>query len=433
MAATPEPTESPRQERRRWRRTIAKGAGAALLLMFALSLHWMTRPSQVAGLILDRVGAALGLEITSSGASEYNLRGTPGLVVRGLVVRQPGAGTPLLTAGRVYLSVPWATLRAVGSGGGAADLTVRRVELDAPRLDLAALQRWQDTRPPGGEIRIPTLTDGLRIARGEVVGEGWSIDRLGVELPSLAPDAKLAARVGGRFVNGDTTVPLDLQVALTRPSLDAGLGAAGIATVVTPEWRMPMRLRLSGRLHDGDDGFGLDDFRLGANSRYLGGGQELPFVYGLAGPLRYHDGRFAIAPLGAVLRGDGLIPDFNAHGRLSWQHLLALRLDGVIQQWPSAWPTLPPPLGQSDSPLPFVLDYRGAANLSGATALRLRRDATRFDARFHLPRILDWLDQLATGTPLPPLDGTLVAPRLEISGATLEGVEIEFDDGVDAP
>src|SRR5690606_41798672 len=123
--------------------------------MFALSLHWMTRPSQVAGLIFDRVGAALGLEISSSGASEYNLRGTRGLVVRELFVRQPGAETPLLTAGRVYLSVPWATLRAVGSGNGAADLTVRRVELDAPRLDLAAMQRWKDTRPPGGEVRIP--------------------------------------------------------------------------------------------------------------------------------------------------------------------------------------------------------------------------------------------------------------------------------------
>ncbi|MGQ4661385.1 hypothetical protein [Lysobacter sp. F6437] len=433
MAATPGPTESPRQERRRWRLVIAKGAGAALLLMLMLSLHWMTRPSQVAGLILDRVGTALGLEISSSGASEYNLRGTPGLVVRELVVRQPGAETPLLTAGRVYLSVPWATLRAVGSGGGTADLTVRRVELDAPRLDLPALQRWQDTRPPGGEIRIPTLTDGLRIARGEVVGEGWSIERLGIDLPSLAPDAKLAARVGGRFVNGDTSVPLDLQVALTRPSLDAGLGATGIATVVTPDWRMPMRLRLSGRLHDGDDGFGLEVFRLGADARYLGGGQELPFVYGLAGPLRYHEGRFAIAPLGAVLRGDGIVPDFEAHGRLSWQDQLALRLEGAIQQWPSAWPTLPPPVGQSDSPLPFVLDYRGAADLSGATALQLRRDATRFDARFHLPRILDWLDQFATGTPLPPLDGTLVTPRLEISGATLEGFEIEFGDGGDAP
>lgn len=424
MGATPAPAEPPQRTRRRWHLIIAKGAGVALLLMLMLSLNWMTRPGQVADLILDRLGDALDLEISSSGAAEYNLRGTPRLVVRDVVARQPGADSPLLTAERVYLSLPWSTIRARGE-----DLTVRRVELDAPRLDLAALQRWRDSRPPSDEVRIPTLTDGLRITRGKVIGAGWAVDQVELDLPSLHPQQPLGARLGGRFINGDTSVSFDLQLALTRPALNAGLGAAGIATVVTPDWRMPMRLQFSGRLHDGDDGFGLDGFKLGVEARYLGSDQELPFVYGLAGPLRYRDGRFTIAPLGAVLRGDGLVPTFDAHGALAWQDALALRLDGILAEWPADWPTLPPPLGQSDSSLPFVLDYHGPANLSGATDLELRRDQTRLDADFRLPRVLDWLDQLATGTPLPPLDGRLSTPRLEISGATLEGVEIEFEDG----
>ena len=31
-------------------------------------------------------------------------------------------------------------------------------------------------------------------------------------------------------------------------------------------------------------------------------------------------------------------------------------------------------------------------------------------------------------TPLPPLQGRLQAPRVEVSGARLEGVTIEFED-----
>src|SRR5690606_39744052 len=105
----------------------------------------------------------------------YSLRGTPTLVVRDLVARQPGAAEPVLRAGRVYLSLRWSTLRSRG-----ADLTLERVELDAPRLDLGALQRWRASRPPSGEVRIPTLTGGLHVVRGEVIGAGWSVDRIAI-------------------------------------------------------------------------------------------------------------------------------------------------------------------------------------------------------------------------------------------------------------
>jgi len=38
---------------------------------------------------------------------------------------------------------------------------------------------------------------------------------------------------------------------------------------------------------------------------------------------------------------------------------------------------------------------------------------------------------IARDTPLPPLDGTLSTPKLVIAGATLEGVDVTFDDGID--
>jgi hypothetical protein len=194
-----------------------------------------------------------------------------------------------------------------------------------------------------------------------------------------------------------------------------------------------MQMQLSGRLHDGVDGVGLDRFKLGADARYLGGDQPLPFVYGLAGPLRYDAGRFTIAPLGAAVRGQGAVPILDAHGAFAWQDGMDLQLEGRLADWPNRWPTLPAPLDQSGAPLPFALDYRGPANLSGPTGLQLRRDGTRLDVDFRLPRLLDWLDQIATGTPLPPLDGHLSSTRLEVSGAVLEGVEIEFEDAGATP
>ncbi len=404
------------------RRAIAWSALAALLLILGLTLRWASQPSRVAGVILDQLGDALGLEITASGVSEYRLRGTPRVVVRDLVAREPGAATPVLRADRVYLSLPWSTLRGRGT-----DLTVQRIELDAPQLDMAALQRWRASRPPSAEMRVPTLIDGLELVRGSVLGSGWSIDGIKLSLPSLHPDAAVPARVSGRLVSGRTRVPFDLHVNLTRPGFDAAIGAIGHANVMTASWRLPMRLRFSGRLHDDGRSLGITRFRLGANARYVAGDSDLPFVHGLAGNLRYADGRFAIAPLGLAVRGTETIPTFDARGRFAWRDGIALQLDGTLAEWPQAWPALPPPIGQSDSMLPFALDYTGSTDLSGQSALQLRRDETRFDGRFHLPAVLQWIDQIADGTPLPPIDGTLTTPTLEISGATLEGVEIEFD------
>lgn len=423
--AAPEPQASPHAPPRR-RRRIALVALVVALALLAFALHWVSRPSRVAGLILAQVGNALGLEITASGASEYRLRGTPMLAIRDVVARQPGAKTPVLRAERIQLELPWSTIRARG-----ADLTVRRIELDAPELDLAALQRWQATRPPTKEVRIPTLTDGLQIVRGRVIGDGWRVEAIDADLASLHPDRAARARLRGRLATGEVRVPFDVHAALTRPAARAGLGVVGQVTVQSQTWTMPMRTRLSGRLHNGDDGIGLDGMRLGADASYRNDDTDLGFTYGLAGPVRFHGGELRVVPLGAVVYGTGVIPSLQAAGALSFGDTLALRLDGTMSSWPRAWPALPAPLIASTSPLPFVLEYRGRADFSDTTALRLQRDATRFDGRFKLPSFLRWLDFIDRGTPLPPLDGRLTSPKIEIAGATLEGVEIDFAQ--DAP
>ena len=89
---------------------------------------------------------------------------------------------------------------------------------------------------------------------------------------------------------------------------------------------------------------------------------------------------------------------------------------------------LPEPLASSDSPLPIALRYRDAPDLSGDAGLRLERDGARFDGSFRLPDVLAWLEVRETDTPLPPLRGRLEARRIEIAGAQLHGVVVEFED-----
>jgi len=416
--AAPEPQTPPPRRRR-----IGLLALLIALALLAFALHWVSRPDRVARLILSHVGNALDLEITSSGASEYRLRGTPMLTIRGVVARKPGDATPLLRADRIRLELPWRTIRARG-----ADLTVRRIELDAPDLDLPALQRWLATRPPTKEPRIPTLTDGLRIVRGRVMGDGWRVEAIDVDAPSFHPDRMVRARLLGRFATGDLRVPFDVRAALTRLAAGAGLGVVGNVTVLSPPWTMPMRAQLSGRLHNGDDGIGLDAMRLGANATYRNGDTDLAFTYGLAGPMRVREGTLHVAPLGLVVYGTGAVPSLQGTGALTFGDSLSMQLDGTLSSWPRAWPVLPSPLGESTSPLPFTLDYRGRADLSSTTVLRLRRDTTRFDGALRLPSILQWIDHLDTASPLPPLSGHLTSPRIDIAGATLEGVEVEFGE-----
>lgn len=404
------------------RRRLFALAAALLLLAFAGSLHWVSRPRQFTALLLDRAGSALGLEITAAGVSEYRLRGLPRLVLRDVVARQPGAPDAILRARRVEIVLPWSTLRARGR-----ELAAERIELDAPQLDLPALQRWLATRPATDTApRIPQLRRGLAITQGTVHAGAWRVEALHARLPSLHPGMPAHAQVRGRVVSGTVRLPFDLTVAMTQPAAKAGVAARGSVDIETPGWRMPMRVRVAGRLASGADGLGLDGMRLGADARLEAGRTPQAFVLGVAGPLRIHAGAVSVRPLGLAVIGQGPVPTVQAQGRFGWHGDLDLDLDGTLAQWPDAWPALPAPLSRSRSKLGFELDYRGPLDFSGNTALTVRRDAALAELQFRLPQVLAWIDARPRDTPLPPLAGRVSARRLEMGGAVLEGVEVEL-------
>lgn len=416
-----EPGAAAPPRRRRWMRLlIALGLAAALL---SAVTTWLLQPEQLVPLVLDRVGKALALEITASGDAEVRLRGKPQLVIRGLVAREAGVKTPLLRADRVLLALPWSTLR---SGGD--DLTIERVELDTPVLDIPAMQAWLAKRPTAAETKIPVLTNGLRVTGGLIENHDWRIEGIDVRLPSLHPDQPVDARIQGRYSDQTTKIPFDLAVALTKPANTAGVAIVGSLTIERGSWRLPSTVNLSGPLHLGNDTLTVTPAKLGLSARFESGDTRLPFSLGLYGPLRFEQATWVLAPAGMALRGDEPIPDFDAHGALALGRRLVIELDGALPEWPASWPVLPTPVSKSKSPMPFALRYTGKPDLTDIAGLRLNRDKTLFEGRFQLYAVLDWIDQTG-GSPLPPLSGRLTTPQLDISGATLEGVDIVLDDG----
>lgn len=403
------------------RRKIALLVIAALVLTGVVVLRRLLDPGYLVPAVLGLAGKSLGLEITASGIGEYRLRGTPQLVARNVDAREPGAKTAVLSAERIFISVPWSTLRARGR-----DLVANRLELDAPVLDMAAFLAWQSRRPPSA-TPIPTLASGIGIVRGQVLGEGWKIDNLDADLQSLAPAEPLRTHLRGRYRGNGMTAPIDAYVTLTRPSSGAGVGVAGQVALEIAQWRLPSQITLSAKLGT-ENGLSLQRAVLAAKSRYVSGNTSLPFAIGIAGPLRFGDSGPSLQPAGLALRGQEAMPTLDAVGGFSLGSSMRIELDGSLAGWPSAWPALPPPLGQSTSPLPFVLAYDGPANLSAVATLKLQRDDTVFDGRFHLFEVMDWIEASAQGSPLPPIAGTLKTPELEISGATMEGVEVQLED-----
>ncbi|HET8818281.1 MAG TPA: hypothetical protein VFM73_01910 [Xanthomonadaceae bacterium] len=409
------------------RRALGWIFAGALLLLLVVAVVLLLQADRVARFALGQAGDALGLEITATGAAEYRIRDTPTLVVRDVVARAPGAPVPVLTADRVLLSMPWSTLR-----GRLRELDFTRIELDAPVLQLDALQDWLATRPPG-DGRVPTLREGIVVDDGTIVADGWRIEAVDLALPSLHADRPVHAHATGQYVTGGTRIPFDLYGVLERPSPGHAIGVAGTATLVRQDLRMPARLRMGGTWESDDAGWGIARMTLGMTATYASDDQSMRFALGLFGPLRHADGRTSLAPVHVALRpmaspGDSPIPPLDAAGSLVVADGLDLRLAGTMHRWPASWPALPAPLDDTAAPTGFELRYAGGFALDDVASLSLSRGAANADARLRLPDITAWVDGASRGTPLPPLDATASVPRLEIAGATLHGVELVLDD-----
>ncbi|WP_434947224.1 hypothetical protein [Luteimonas sp. SDU82] len=422
MSGDPRQAGPPRARRRWWRMLLLLPLLLlALLALLALALWLALPPERAVPMLLTRIGATMGLEISAEGDAATRLGRHPVIVVRDLVARAPGASRPLLRARRMEVAVPWRTIRGLGD-----PLELVRIELDAPELDLPALQHWLASRPPGTG-RLPVLDEGLQVRDGRIEGDGWRLDALALSLGTLRHDAPVRARISGRYADSGTRAPFALAATLQRPDSGRGFAVVGGVSPARDGWSLPSRVTLSGALH-WEGGLALLPARFGAAGRYLSGDTSIPFALGLHGPLRGHGSAWTLLPAGVALRGGGMVPELDACGRLALGRRLLLEIDGRIAQWPAGWPVLPPPLGASRQPLALTARYLGPLDLRAPLGLGVARDDLRFDGRLDVPGLVAWASNPGQGSLLPPVDGQLEAEAMEISGARLEGVRIEFED-----
>ncbi|PZO09651.1 MAG: hypothetical protein DCF27_05295 [Lysobacteraceae bacterium] len=362
---------------------------AILAVLLAAGGWWVNRalePNRLTALVLERAGNTLGLELTINGTPEYALRPEPRLVLPNLTVRQPGAAAPLLTAVRAEVSLPWDTIT------GGESLVITRIALQRPALDLAALSDWQASRPPA-PFELPTLTDGLHVQDGSVVGGSWRLEALQLDLPELRNGEPVRAAAAGRFSQAETVVEFDITANLATASLASDYELAGKGQLRSDGLDVPWVLATAGRFDSGDKATRLDVSAL-------------------------------------VLTSQSPLPNLDASGHVVFADAVSASFKGTIKEWPEGWPTLPAPMSASTSPLAYTITYEGADDFSAPVALAVVRDETRFEGRFVVAEVTTWIDA-AAATPLPPLVGTLSTPSVEIAGATLEGVSIQIEE--DAP
>lgn len=407
---------------RRGRKSARVGlALLALLAVLALCAWWLLQPQRMGRIVAHYAGQATGLEISIGGVFEYRLAGEPRVVAHDVVVREPGAATPLLTADRILVAAPWRTLRARGAS---ADLS--RIEIDGPVLDLPVLQRWLATRPAGAGP-TPGFSRGIRISDGRIDGGPWHVEQLDLSIPDFAAGAPVHAHADGRFVSADLPVAFDLRIELTELSSQAAVRIAGDVQVDGGTWRLPADIRLSTRLAPADGGASLTDLRIAADAAFATDDWSESFVIALASNGELIGTTLSLQPASLVLRGQSRIPRLQATGGIVYAQTLGIDLQGELERWPDGWPALPAPLDRI-TPLPFSLAYDGAPNLGDPLALRIDSDRIAASSRLRFSDITRWLASDMQTNPLPPLQAEARIPELTVAGARLQGITVVIED-----
>ncbi|TAL71555.1 MAG: membrane assembly protein AsmA [Rhodanobacter sp.] len=271
-----------------WRRLlIATGTVLlAALLVSAVTVYLLLRPDRFTALLQDQAQKA-GLTLNLASPASPTLFPRPALELSGITLSADGTDTPLLLAARGRLTLPWRTV----FGGPPA---ITQMEVDAPRVDLDALQAWltalhlqNSTVAP----TIPRIDTGIRIEHGSFVrGDRVLLNNVMLVTGSLAPDE-----------------PFPLDLSATTPS-----GA-------------PLQLRLVATPHLRGNALLLDNIEIHAAQ---GHGTTL----GLTGNARWHGAADAAAQLGGKLdqadSGSYTVALTLAPADQTQPLLLHLRLDG---------------------------------------------------------------------------------------------------------
>ena len=184
------PTQPVRKPRKHRRAAIAAVVAGALLLALVGSAPWWFDARRVAALVLDRAGAATGLDWSIRGEPELQWRPRPWLALPHLHVRDPALG-PVFGAERVEVAVPWTTLKG-------ESLRIEAIRLEGPELHLDAALAWWEAQPTAEDPQLPAI-DGLVVTRGRIHAGQRVVDELSLRLPRFAVGEPMTLQASARI------------------------------------------------------------------------------------------------------------------------------------------------------------------------------------------------------------------------------------------
>lgn len=233
---------------RRWRIALlgVAGAAAALLLAIVIGVYWLLQPDRFTATLQAQARAA-GLQLHLASPARPTLFPRPALELEGITLNEQDATMPILLAARGRLALPWRTL----FGGRTV---ISRLEIDAPRVDLDALQAWaarlpatDATHPP----QIPRIDTGILISRASVVrGNDILLQNLALETGQLNPGKPFSLDMTGRDASGD---PMQLRLLATPRMRGASMLFEDIVLHLSHGASMTLDLRGSARWHGAAD------------------------------------------------------------------------------------------------------------------------------------------------------------------------------------
>lgn len=233
---------------RRWRLVLLGVAGVAgvLLLAAVIGVYWLLQPDRFTA-SLQAQARAVGLDLSLANPASPTLFPHPALELQGITLNESGATMPILLAARGRLALPWHTL----FGG---PTTISRLEIDAPRVDLDALQTWLGHLPSsdgGRPPQIPRVDTGILISRASVVrGNDILLDNLALETGQLHPGKPFSLDLTASDANGD---PVQLRLLATPRPSGEGMSFENISLHLSHGADTTIDLRGSARWHGAAD------------------------------------------------------------------------------------------------------------------------------------------------------------------------------------